>query len=594
MVARRRQWTRRAALVVTPALLLGAAALVMRADTSGSGSPQPKAAAQSDAALAAQAQRPPDDAGLPAHDTDPAVLQAIAATHPEASGKPEPPTPPGEVPKAGDIPGAWLVQLKPDQPTRDVALEHAQTHHADVTHIYTAAVQGYSANMTDADAAAVAADARVLNVRRDRLVTGQAESIPRGVRRIGGASAASSIADIDVDVAVIDTGISAHPDLNIAGGTNCNGSGTSFADGDGHGTHVAGTIGARNNGSGVVGVAPGARLWAVRVLDNNGNGSLSNVVCGLNWVAARASTIEVANESLGGPGSDGPCSSDIEHQAVCDMVAAGVTDVVAAGNEHANAANSTPAAFDQVITVSALADLDGLTGGLAPNGCGDQDDTFASFSNYGADVDVIAPGVCINSTQPGGGFAVYSGTSMASPHVAGAAALYKARNPGATQADIRTFVTSGTLDWNNSDDHDTIKERLVNVASLWPPETTTTTTPTSTTTTIPGATTTTLCRKGCSTTSTTTGGSTTTTTTTPGSITLSAAKKKTLSGVVVQLLWTNATTSNVDIYRNGTLRVTTGNDGEYSEASPGSGTWSYQVCEEGSTTVCSPVRSVII
>jgi subtilisin family serine protease len=590
MVARRRQWIRRAALVVTPALLLGAGAIVMRADTSGP--PRPRATAQSDAALAAQAESPPDDQGLPRSDRS-AVLQAIAATQPETSGEPAPPTPPSEAPKAGDIPGAWLVQLKPDQPTRDVAFEHAQTHHAELTHIYTAAVQGYSANMTDADAAGVAADPRVLNVRRDRLVTGQAESIPTGIRRIGGASAASSTADTDVDVAVIDTGISAHPDLNIAGGTNCNGSGTSFADGNGHGTHVAGTIGARNNGSGVVGVAPGARLWAVRVLDNRGNAGLAEVVCGLNWVAARASTIEVANESLGGPGSDGPCSSDIEHQAVCDMVAAGVTDVVAAGNEHTNAANSTPAAFDQVITVSALADLDGLTGGLAPNGCGDVDDTFAQFSNYGADVDVIAPGVCINSTQPGGGFAIYSGTSMASPHVAGAAALYKARNPAATQADIRTFVTSGTLDWNNSDgrDPDGIKERLVNVSSLWPPVTTTTTTggSTTTTTTVPGSTTTTTCIKGCSTT-TTIGGSTTTTA--PGSITLSVAKRKTTSGLTVQLLWSNATTPNVDIYRNGTLRVTTGNDGEYSEASPGAGTWSYQVCEEGSTTVCSPVRSV--
>jgi subtilisin family serine protease len=395
-------------------------------------------------------------------------------------------------------------------------------------------VNGYSAHMSDADAAAIASDPRVLSVTRNRLVHKAAESVPTGIRRIGGASSAAAAAEADVDVAVVDTGIAAHPDLTIAGGTACIGGG-STVDGDGHGTHVAGTIGAKNNGSGVVGVAPGARLWAVKVLDNNGNGTTDTVVCGLNWVAAHASTIEVANESLGGDGSDTSNCGGAEHQAVCSVVNAGVTLVVAAGNEHDNAANHVPAAYDQVITVSALADFNGLTGGGAPATCrSDSDDTFANFSNFGADVDVIAPGVCINSTQPGGGFAVYSGTSMASPHVAGAAALYKARNPGASQADIRTFVTSGTLDWNNIDDGDSTKERLVNVASLWPSETTTTTTPGSTTTTIPGSTTSSICVKGCSTTSTTTGGSTTTTTTTPGSITLSAAKKKTTSAPVAR------------------------------------------------------------
>ena len=155
------------------------------------------------------------------------------------------------------------------------------------------------------------------------------------------------------------------------------------------------------------------------------------------------------------------------HTAICSSVAAGVTYVVAAGNETDNAANHVPAAYDEVITVSALADFNGLPGGGAAATCRtDVDDTFASFSNYGADVDLIAPGVCISSTWKGGGYSTISGTSMASPHVAGGAALVKAGNPGASPAQVKsTLQGSGTTDWNNSDDHDSTKERLLNVAT---------------------------------------------------------------------------------------------------------------------------------
>ncbi len=118
------------------------------------------------------------------------------------------------------------------------------------------------------------------------------------------------------------------------------------------------------------------------------------------------------------------------HAAICKAVAAGITFVVAAGNDSADAATFTPAAYDEVITVSALADFNGLPGGGAASTCRtDVDDTFASFSNYGSDVDIIAPGVCIYSTSKLGGYDTMSGTSMASPHVAGGAALYTATNP---------------------------------------------------------------------------------------------------------------------------------------------------------------------
>jgi subtilisin family serine protease len=218
-------------------------------------------------------------------------------------------------------------------------------------------------------------------------------------------------------------------------------------------------------------MAPGARIWPVKVLTDAGSGLNSDVICGIDYVTAHASQIEVANMSLGGSGSDdgncGNTNQDAMHKAICRSVAAGITYAVAAGNDSENAANSTPAAYDEVITVSALADFNGVPGGGAPSTCrSDVDDTFASFSNFGSDVDIIAPGVCINSTWMLGGYNTISGTSMASPHVAGGAALYKATHPTATPAAVKAALQSaGTLDWNNSDDGDSTKERLLDVTT---------------------------------------------------------------------------------------------------------------------------------
>jgi subtilisin family serine protease len=286
---------------------------------------------------------------------------------------------------------------------------------------------------------------------------------------------------------VIDTGIDlSNPDLNAVDGTNCVGSGPAQDD-DGHGTHVSGTIAARNDGSGVVGVAPGTRLHAVKVLDNQGSGTDAQVICGIDWVTATrtdsdpTNDIQVANLSLGGlGGDDGHCGrvdNDFLHQAICRSVAAGVTYVVAAGNGSEDAAGYSPASYDEVITVSALADSDGRPGGLGGSpGCrADQDDTLADFSNFGADVDLIAPGVCILSTAPKqsvafgrtNGYGVLSGTSFAAPHVAGAAALYLAQHPGASPAAVRdALIGAGTYNWDNRDDPDGIKEPLVDVRAF--------------------------------------------------------------------------------------------------------------------------------
>jgi subtilisin len=374
------------------------------------------------------------------------------------------------------VPGAWIVTLEPGQEPGRVSAEHGRQHGARVDHLYRHAMNGYAARMSDQQAARVAQDPRVASVERDEVVTAFAQTTPTGIDRVDGELSTSVSGDgagsVDVDVAVIDTGIDVdHPDLNVVGGKNCS-TGKSFDDGNGHGTHVAGTIGAEDDGAGVVGVAPGARLWAVRVLNNQGSGTRSSIICGVDWVTSRAGTIEVANMSLGGSGTEparsGCVTGDSYHDAICKSVAAGITYVVAAGNSAVNASTAVPAAYDEVITVSALSDFDGLPGGTGAATCrADQDDTLADFSNFGADVDLSAPGVCIRSTWPGGGYDTISGTSMASPHVAGAAALVKAADPGASPAAVRAaLLAATTLDWDARDDRDPVKEPLLSVGAL--------------------------------------------------------------------------------------------------------------------------------
>jgi subtilisin family serine protease len=323
---------------------------------------------------------------------------------------------------------------------RDVdglAAEHGRAYGVSVSQRYHSALKGYAATIPLARLDDVRLDPRVAFVSEDRPVRAVAETLPTGVDRIDGelSSHFSSNTWNGIAVAVIDTGSGPHNDLNIVGGKNCS-TGKSFGDGNGHGTHVAGTIGATNNDAGVVGVAPGVRIYSVRVLNNAGSGNWSSVVCGIDWVTANATTfnIKVANMSLGGAGTDdgncGNTNNDALHRAICNSVSAGVTYVVAAGNDSSDLAGFVPAAYDEVLAVTAMADFNGQPGGGAAPTCRSGiDDTFADFSNFAADGSqdanhtIAAPGVCILSTWKGGGYNTISGTSMASPHVAGTAAL---------------------------------------------------------------------------------------------------------------------------------------------------------------------------
>jgi subtilisin len=264
------------------------------------------------------------------------------------------------------------------------------------------------------------------------------DTAPPGIRRVGAATATTVHAASTTGVAVLDSGADlANPDLNVAGGTNCIKPGTPASDDNGHGTNVAGIIAARNDGKGVAGVAPGTRLYPVKVLGKTGTGTLSQFLCGINWVTANAAAlgIGVANMSITGSGSnDGNCGAtngDAEHKAICSSVAAGVTYVVAAGNGKADLARSVPAAYPEVLTVTAMSDADGLPGGVggAPR-CvkGEADDRYASYSNYAVGAaaaahTIAAPGTCVVSDKVGGGTSTYNGTSQAAPHVAGAVAL---------------------------------------------------------------------------------------------------------------------------------------------------------------------------
>jgi subtilisin family serine protease len=383
----------------------------------------------------------------------------------------------------------WIVVYRDDADLKQ-ANGRARGRGIAMDRKYSTALKGYAAKLTGRQLAEVTADPDVAFVARDGIIRAQGQTIPGGIRRVDALRNTTARIDgvderVNADVAIFDTGIDkSHPDLNVVGGYNCSSSNRlAWGDGNGHGTHVAGTVGALDNGIGAVGVAPGVRLWAVRILGSDGAGLISWYVCGMDWIAGQRDPadpsrplIEAVNMSVAKPGSDdhncGYTNKDAMHKAICRLVGAGVTVIAAAGNNSFSASRLIPASYNEVITVSALADTDGLPGGTGGNACYswgtyDTDDTYANFSNYGADVDIMAPGKCIWSTLPGGRYGYSSGTSMAAPHVTGAAALWLSTRPGRTPLQAKAALqAAATLDWKTSTDPDGKPDRLLNVAHL--------------------------------------------------------------------------------------------------------------------------------
>jgi subtilisin family serine protease len=337
---------------------------------------------------------------------------------------------------AATIPGQYIVVLKEGASSRGVAADHSRRAGAKVFAVYGAALNGYAARLTPAGLAAVRADKRVAYVEADSTMrafttqTGATWGLDRIDQRSRTLSGTYTYTNTGAGVTayIIDTGIRfSHVDF---GGRAVSGydavDGGAADDCNGHGTHVAGTV-----GGATYGVAKGVALVGVRVLNCSGSGTISGVIAGVNWATANhvAGAPAVANMSLGGG-----ASSSLD-TAVKNSIADGISYAVAAGNGNRggvaqDACKYSPARVPAAMTISAT----------------DKTDVKAKWANYGPCVDWFAPGVGITSDWYTSTTATrtISGTSMATPHTAGVAALYLQGNPAASPATVRTAIYSLT------------------------------------------------------------------------------------------------------------------------------------------------------
>jgi len=388
----------------------------------------------------------------------------------------------------GEEERARYIVLFEDSADHPAALSRKQVKEADGRLLVAwKGIDGYVANLPKGKVDQLRLDPRVRSVTRDRLIKQvvATQGVPTGISRINAPGNAMLDIDesddrrVDADVAVLDTGIDhVHADLNVVSRVDCSIPGPCIAnsglDVNGHGTHVAGTIGALDNGEGVVGSAPGARLWSVKVLFDDGSAYTSSIVTGIEWVRNRAADIEVANMSIQ---SEEPIPAIDE--AVEDLVEKGVVAVVAAGNFNMNAANSSPARAPDAITVSGITDYNGVAGGGAPATCSKwsgTDDVRYPFSNYGSVIDIAAPAVCILSSEPNS-YGYRTGTSMAAPLVSGAAAVLSTQSNPNTKEHVEGIrnILRGTGNYSWSDNSgDGVTEPLLDMSnsSFYKPGTT--------------------------------------------------------------------------------------------------------------------------
>ena len=368
------------------------------------------------------------------------AVTAAAAAFAAAASTPALAAPTGEIRYAGAadaVSGSYVVVLKGDAvgtantlaartavPDRAAGL--AKRYGGNVGTVWSSALTGYSAKMTAAQARRLAADPAVAYVEQDRVMTTQGTQTGAtwGLDRIDqrnlplNSTFTYPNTATNVRAYIIDTGIrTTHSDFGGRATWGTNTVDTNNTDCNGHGTHVAGTVGGTTYG-----VAKGVRLVAVKVLNCSGSGTTAGVISGVNWVTSNAVKPAVANMSLGGG------ASTTLDNAVANSINSGITYALAAGNSSANACNSSPARVASAITVGATTSTDAR----------------ASYSNYGSCVDIFAPGSSITSAWRTSDTATntISGTSMASPHVAGAAALVLSANTSYTPAQVASYLTS--------------------------------------------------------------------------------------------------------------------------------------------------------
>lgn len=346
----------------------------------------------------------------------------------------------GGMPRAAAEPSAgdYIVVMRRAVDAETFALLVDGRDGVEVQRVFPASLNGFHAELSRAAHASLSRDPGVLFVSPNRRFTATAQLLPTGVDRIDAdlSSVLTTGSSVGTAVAVLDSGIAPVGDLNVQPGVNCTAT-AGTTDRHGHGTHVAGIIAAKDNAEGVIGVAPGAPLYPVKVLDDRGAGSDATILCGIEWLTTvgRLLDIRVANMSLSTEGfDDGNCGltqKDALHLAICRTTDAGTLVVASAGNTGGSTRYTVPAAYDEVLTVTWMNDYDGTTSTApTPSSCTQfgPDDTYSNYSNYASGAGdevhtVAAPGSCISSTAVDGGTRIASGSSMAAPHVAGAIAM---------------------------------------------------------------------------------------------------------------------------------------------------------------------------